>query len=239
MAHVLTSEEKEILYRGLPKWPQMYTTGIPVTAEQAKEIIRRTDYFFSSPFAGGNDRAFDKKWHSRFGMPDRDDYNAWSQMEAQYHKLWEYISTDYVNNSWISSSFIGGPHGWCSPTGAIGYTDNVGKHPGGDQVYEDWVKIAKAFPFLKIGVTLMDKEDCEEDKLPVISLAISNGEVTVHDPQVVNVHEGHPIPKRWDMDQAMMNIAFDSRNREHGLSTEWLEDYEKHAKKIQRFFIMT
>ena len=42
-------------YPGLPKWPQMYTTGLPVAIEQAKEIIRRTDSYFTSPRHAGNE----------------------------------------------------------------------------------------------------------------------------------------------------------------------------------------
>lgn len=40
---------ENLLDRGLPKWPQMLVTGASVTKEQALEIIRRTDSFFSSP----------------------------------------------------------------------------------------------------------------------------------------------------------------------------------------------
>lgn len=40
--------EQEILYRYLGYYPRMFVTGVPVTQEQAKEIIRRTDRFFDS-----------------------------------------------------------------------------------------------------------------------------------------------------------------------------------------------
>lgn len=49
----------------LPKWPQMIVTGKPVTIDQAKEIIFRTDSFLTSSdeFAGGNNREFNE-WYS-------------------------------------------------------------------------------------------------------------------------------------------------------------------------------
>lgn len=42
------------------KWPQMLTTGEKLTVDQAKEIIRRTDDFFSSlsEFSSGNDHNY-------------------------------------------------------------------------------------------------------------------------------------------------------------------------------------
>jgi hypothetical protein len=44
----------------LPKWPQMIVTGKPVTVENAKDIIFRTDSFLTSSdeFSGGNNKEF-------------------------------------------------------------------------------------------------------------------------------------------------------------------------------------
>ena len=56
-----------LLDRGLPKWPQMLVTGASVTKEQALEIIRRTDSFFSYPH--GNDHAFVEEAVRLVGFP--------------------------------------------------------------------------------------------------------------------------------------------------------------------------
>ena len=44
----------------LPKWPHMVVWGTPVTQEQAKDIIFRTDAFLThmSSYAGGNNHAW-------------------------------------------------------------------------------------------------------------------------------------------------------------------------------------
>ena len=41
------------MHAGLPKWPQMLVTGTTLPAEQALEIIRRTDHFFLG-YSGNN-----------------------------------------------------------------------------------------------------------------------------------------------------------------------------------------
>jgi hypothetical protein len=49
LSSITVKEDVTLLDRGLPKWPQMRVEGVPVTLEQAKEIIRRTDTFFTPP----------------------------------------------------------------------------------------------------------------------------------------------------------------------------------------------
>lgn len=87
------------------------------------------------------------------------------------------IETEYVCNSWFSSPFIGGPHGWIHPDGTIGFTDNVGKWPSVRSIYEDWKKIAKAYPQLEIKVTLMNGESCDDCTSPVVTMEIKNGKI--------------------------------------------------------------
>ena len=50
---------EELMSAGLPKWPQMLVTGTTLPAEQALEIIRRTDHFFLG--YSGNDHDFISK----------------------------------------------------------------------------------------------------------------------------------------------------------------------------------
>ena len=66
--------------RYLPKWPLMYTTGKPVTQEQAKEIIRRTDTFFIG--YSGNNRAYNQRVRRLLGMPP-----GFSDHDEKWEKL--------------------------------------------------------------------------------------------------------------------------------------------------------
>lgn len=93
------------------------------------------------------------------------------------HKDIGYISDEYIYNSWFSSCFIFGPHGWMNPDGTIGYIDNIGKWPDVESVYNYWVKIAKEYPMLKIRITLMNGEGCEDNIEPVVTMKVANGKV--------------------------------------------------------------
>jgi len=124
----------ELMSRGLPKWPQHYVTGVPVTVEQAKEIIRRTDTFFEGGGYGGNNHKFNRRIRTLLGMPPdfmdepkkqetpEETAAYWvrrDQMHQAFRERWRPVSTEYVHNSWVSCAFIGGPHGWCHPDGQI------------------------------------------------------------------------------------------------------------------------
>jgi len=204
-----------LLNRSLPKWPQMVVTGKKLSLEQALEIIRRTDSFFS--YQSGNNHAFikdaqivlgmpikkesyDKEFKNRDGSPNYDSYrkyyDQYSEESDNWKERWECIETEYVKNDWISSSFVFGPHGWCNPDGTISYNDNVGKWPSIQEIYDEWTLLAKEFPFLYVGVTLMSGESSEEDTYPVVSMKIENGIVTLVDPKIENVHEKHDIENK-------------------------------------------
>jgi len=235
---------QEITDRDLPKWPQMLTTGRPISEEQAKEIIRRTDSFFCKGY-DGNDHAFNRWVRETVGMPpsyqdyDRKDMPPIEDvraMEQDFLQRWKCVDTHYVNNSWVSSAFISGPHGWCHPDGSIGFIDNVGKWPSIQSVAIDWCMIAETFPFLDIGVTLMSGEDCEVedgDCEPVISFKIEGDTVIAVDPKTVDVHGGHPGATRGNaFDHLPKEEAWIARlNRgngaEQGLPTQWIIEWGK------------
>lgn len=177
----------------LTKWPQMIVTGTAVSEQQALEIIRRTDDFFV--WQTGNNRDYIEEAVRILRMPqnsiDGDDktfQEYWTSVK-EWEEKWGLIKTMYVTNSWVSCSFAGGPHGWCHPDGNIGYTDNVGKWPSVEEVYNEWTRIAKEFPFLELEVTLMSGESYDELTEPVVSMLIRNGLVEMVDPKERNLHE--------------------------------------------------
>ena len=242
---------QELMDRGLSKWPQMYTTGTPVTVEQAKEIIRRTDTFFRYGWSG-NERKFNTRVKKMLGIPNDDeiDYQdpkrveklnvIWREQEA-WQSAWGVIHTEYVFNSWIASSYVGGPHGWCHPDGTIGFIDNVGKWPSVEQIFDEWQTLAKEFPFIDIGVTLMNGEYCENRIEKVVSMVIKNGEVKLVDPTKEDVHAGHPAPTRSAMnpnnetDEAFWVKKIGSRsseNMEFALTMDWINEWAQLAKQL-------
>lgn len=243
----MTSEEA-LLSCELPKWPKMYVTGNPVTIAQAKEIIRRTDTFFTHGYSGNN-HEYNRWVRKRLKMPmdwldlpsglsqeERIKQSRKLQTEqTKFRKRWNVLSTNYVHNSWISCAFIGGPHGWCHPDGTIGFEDNVGKWPAPITVYEDWKLLAKEFPFVDVGVTLFSAENIEPDCLPVVSFSVKNGRVAVVDPATNNVHASHPkgFRRAGAAGNAMLVFmgGFGSTSREQGLPDSWIEEWAlQHTK---------
>lgn len=229
-------DEKELLSLDLPKWPQMKVTGTPVTREQALEIIRRTDSFFIGH--DGNDHAYNKRLRERLGMTDDDytkqltfqQYEDRDQKNQEWLRQWGYVQTDYVHNSWISAAFIFGPYGWCHPNGTISFEDNVGKWPSTTTIFNDWTVLAKEFPFVKAGVTLMSGEESQET-VPVVSFVVHEGQVRVVDPAKEDVHAGHTWVRRGGSIESAAWGLF-APGREHGLKEDALQVFEKKAFEL-------
>lgn len=226
----------------LNKWPQMLVTGKPVTVEQAKDIIFRTDEFLTDPyeFSGGNARQFNQAYREQAGltliMETRKYDNGREYTMPDYDKLSAIkeqlgiVSTNYVTNDWASCSFIGGPHGWCHPDGTIGFSDNVGKWPSIEEIVEDWQRIATAFPYLDLHVTLMDGESCEDGTTAVINIRVLNGAVSVEKPNE-RVHDGVGVVTEDQLVQGFLEaLRANTHSRELGLPMSW---YTEFAEKVR------
>lgn len=229
-----------VIDRGLPKWPQMRVEGVPVTIEQAKEIIRRTDRYFTNPdHAGNND-----KWRDRaqrmLRIPSCDRYPDGTFMETkdlveawgfhqQWLTKWGYIGTEYVHNNWLASSYIYGPYGWCHPDGTIRYMDNVGKWPDGRSIYDDWKKLAIEFPFLNLICVLMSGEQCEDDTVPIMGFRVLDGVVTGFDPaESLTAEEiaGLKISRNFDEEHILSRVSnSNDRSYENGVPWSWIEEW--------------
>lgn len=173
------------------KWPQMLVSGTPVTTKQALEIIRRTDTFFQKDYNGNNRRWI--AWvKETVGFPKDSDLRESDSILDCFRKQelwrtrWGIVDTSYVNNSWVSTSFIGGPHGWCHPDGTIYFDDNVGKWPDMEAIVSDWKTLAEAFPFLDLRVALHNHESCEDC---IVGHGCIGGQILVKDGKVISLEE--------------------------------------------------
>lgn len=193
--------QQEFFDLDLPKWPALLVVGKPVTREQAMEIILRTDdLYFSS-----NDHSFNKLLNEYFyDIEVTDEYYGGENKaiakklnieENDYKSIWNYkdqknseiksLNLEYLQNSRIVSSWIGGAHGWCHWDGNIGTSNyNIGKWPSVEQVYIDWIQIAEAFPFLELTSQLQNSEVGDDDTIavPVVEFRIKNGKVEMINP---------------------------------------------------------
>ena len=165
----------------LPKWPQMIVRGLPVSKEQADDIIIRTDIFWRHHGSNGNNHDFERAVCAAVGVP-RVEYNNPNQDWGQNYQDWDqfyatidYCSTNYVHNDWISCCFAGGPHGWCHPDGTILFNDNVGKWPVAADILADWQLIARKWPFLDLEVAVMSGESCEDQRECLMVITVKDG----------------------------------------------------------------
>ena len=238
----MTNQDINKLANGsLPKWPQMLVTGKQVTVEQAKEIIFRTDEFLTdaSTYSGGNARNFNAAYRKRAGLDllqfertarDGHTYTSfdWDKQRELCERL-NIIRTNYVENSWASCSYAGGPHGWCSPAGVISYSDNVGKWPSIGEIIDDWTKIAQAFPYLDLHVTLMSGESCEDDTEAAINIRVVDGSAFAQPPD----ESVHAIPERRDMLESFIELMNPTGGeREIGLPIDWYDEFAARVKAV-------
>ena len=192
----------------LPKWPECRVKGETVTRDQAAEIIIRTQSFYFCT----NDKQFEREL---FYCLEVDYVNKWPHydFDEKQKKAEEYhcLDLEYLENARIVSSFIGGPNGWINWNGIVQQTGkNIGKWPDVQTVYEEWVKIAEAFPFLNLTCQLFDGEGCEENTKPVIEFQVKDGKVEMSLP-VSPVFDGI---KNDVIEGYLLN--FSNLNRERG-----------------------
>lgn len=223
--------DNNLLHRGLPKWSNMVVTGERITEDQALEIIRRTDSFIDWP--SGNNHQFIKKAKEILNLKDSgefQDHREYFEWKKKFNENWGYIGDklEYIQNRWISNSWIGGAYGWCHPNGEIKHNANIGKYPSVEEVLNEWIIIAETFPFLNIGITLMNGEDCEDDTEAVVSMLIKNGEVELIDPHKFDVHKGHEkdqIDAIGNFVNSYGKVYSDGRTRENGIPLDVIEKW--------------
>jgi hypothetical protein len=203
-------KKEEFFKIGLPKWPGLLVKGEKVTEEQAAEIILRTsgriscnDHGFSNAVqcliydVQNND---EPDYYDKVNGLIREKLGLEKDSPEVWNKIWEYrsnreseigiLETSDLGNRRICSSWIGGTHGWCDWDGTISACNyNIGKWPDIESVYDEWVEIAKAFPFLDLKCQLLNHEQCSPEMSdnpgPVIEFRVKNGKVKMSIPTKV------------------------------------------------------
>jgi len=218
---------EEFFKIGLPKWPQMIVSGKPVTVEQAKDIIFRTDSFLLEhyEYSGGNNHKFNEDYRQKSCLALFHDSFKNEEMWNKEEELDEnlgFVRTNYVTNDWASCAYIDGPHGWCSPTGIISYSDNIGKWPSVKEVLSDWNKLATAFPYLNLNVTIMSGEHCEDAIIPLINIRVIDGGACLMNPDL-SVHQKIESHNRGSLLER-------NEDSELGLPSDWYNEFAINVK---------
>lgn len=203
---------------GLPKWPALLVTGKRVTLDQAIEINFRT----ASSWWSTNDKEFLEFIAESIGA-SIEGY-GYLNFTQEMREKWGHLSLEYLCNSNIVSSYIGGPHGWCSWDGHIfANSYNIGKYPSVVEVHSEWEQIAKAFPFLSLRCQLLDGESSEDgDRKALVEYVIEDGKVEAFVPE-----DPTPMVANVGLDFNMVAALFNSRLREHGTEQQFTERYNR------------
>jgi hypothetical protein len=197
----------------LSKWPRLLVWGETITPEQAKVVIlKTTNWYFSS-----NSKNYEKTLYKLIGINSRENlYDHVSYFQAENGIL----DLQYLDNNWILSCWMGGPHGWCNPDGTIfSNTFNIGKWPEFEEVLEEWELIAKTFPFLKLNAQLVNNEG--EDDKPEVGFILGGGKVKVYKPEqkIVPVGDCEFDLTRF-LEREEDTVTYSS---EAGVSLEWVK----------------
>lgn len=170
------------------KWPALVVVGQPVTPDQAAEILVRTASWPLSTNAHSHDRLFNGlagyEGYS-YDRPVEDDipWQVRIQKNNAASKALRILPLHYLLNYRLTSSWIGGPYGWCAWSGHIGCcTHNIGKWPSVEEVTQEWEVIAAAFPFLELRAQVFSGENGEEGTRPTAEWVVSGGKVVCGPP---------------------------------------------------------
>lgn len=213
----------QILERGLPKWACMLVKGEKITPEQAAEVLIRTN----STYLSTNNRSMEKQVYEILGARcetrthtrnDGSKYTTETYHTDEMEQRFQMLDLTWIHNSRILSAWIGGPNGWCDWEGNIAMADkNLGKYPSGESIYNDWVKVAEAFPFLDLRAQILPCESTEALEagpglMPTMEFRVKNGEVTVMEPIDLCA-----FPRSPDISNLTAALVTGTANREFGL----------------------
>lgn len=223
-----------------PKYPVMTVSGVAVSRDLAREIIRRIDVTFQGYGPPTNDEYWKDEFHRRLRMPrwspeDTDPLSSEKTRTAfeAWRRDWAVIPLDYTYTDWVSSACGDGPSGWIHPSGRIGYEDHVAsKNPTPEELVAEWRLIADTFPQLSLAVWFSTVSGgVSEDPGPLMQLQVRDGcVVVVPRDQTVNTENHDPVLRGpWrPSDNEMLRDPRWAR----GCPESWIDEWEKKAQEI-------
>lgn len=220
------------------KWPAILITGEKVTEEQAIDIVIRTDEAVVNPcmFTFGNNHDFGKRWAESIDVDyDSNDY----KLKDSMLKCINFVYLEYLQNRLLGSCWVGGSSSWIWEDGSIFKFSNIGKWPSTEEVVNELNRIAQAFPYLKLKVTLFDDEvqsdfyvngqkiaDADYEAVldkALCSFTVENGAVTYHDEPFKDHFSYEMIPLSFNKENLSISECY--------VSHEFLEKLREETVK--------
>ena len=225
-------QKDKLLSKELCKYPIMLVVGNPITKEQAYELIIRT----SSLYYSTNDAEWEEslneviygfkvrmfqygvfKSHLGFTEEGNELYDAIYKYQKTISADLKILDLCYVTNCYkIATQYYYGPYGWCDWDGKIFSSHfSIGvKYPTCGEIYDEWVTIAEAFPFLDLKCQLVNYDyDGVYEKHPTIQFNIKGGKVKFSEPRKFITNIINRLP-----------VDFNDRNHERGCTIEVFKD---------------
>lgn len=200
--------------RTLGKWPRLLVAGAPVTAEQADEVLIRTNCWHLAT----NDRDFEKVVAELAGISIGDHGMVDWRSVRRFEQRHQVLDLRYLQNSRVCSAWVGGAHGWLEWDGTVGCsTWNIGRWPEASRVTRDWMLIAQAFPFLELTAQLVADEGAAD--VPAVQWRVHDGHVDLDAAPTEFIRPTQEI----DLRDAVTSISRGDPFRERGVGRERLE----------------
>lgn len=192
------------------KWVPARIVGPNVTETQALDYVLRTDRSLIGD-GFGNDRAFQGDLEKLIGNPfsgDRDDWRQRMLWQDRFAAALGHVRLQYMGSQWVSSAYVGGPHGVVSPKGEVRFAMNFGKWPHVEDVESDIAAISAAFPWLSFDLWLWDNssEDVLHATDPTHAWSLNHG--TWHRTPTDGACAGRSVPMASSIEVDVMRIAF-------------------------------
>lgn len=213
------ARQSDVLKVYLPKWPAMTVVGRPLMdpAQVAEVMVRTTNWLHSC-----NSKDWEAKVWRLLGREQPLKYgDEWAAVQ-EVHETYKVLPLEYLDNSRIRSSWIGGPHGWLDWSGNVRCNNyNIGKWPSAVEVLNEWQLIAKTFPFLDLRCQLWSVEagtaGNEEEGRPVVEFVVRNGKARACAPK-----KSLPFPTWAFEETGVRNIGL--RDMGQGCTEETLRE---------------
>lgn len=220
---IITKEIEE----KIPKWPQFLITGNSVTIEQAKDIIFKTETFFTNvgEYSGGNNHEFNAKYRNDSNLiAIQNDWSKESILRDSLGTLCHKIT--YIDNDFAVSMHINGPNGWCHPDGKIWNNQNSGdKYPSADELLSECELIAQAFPYLDFTLTVMSMPADNEKSIPLFNIEVKEGAANFAEPDLSR-HQTAGTPNAAGYAKGFVKQITEFLDRPgEGLPPEWIDEF--------------
>ena len=161
------------------------------------------------------------------------------QISEKWADEMQIVYTEYVYNSHLSSAYIGGPTGWVSINGNISVDGhNYGKWPSVEAIVKDWTNLVTAFPYLDVVCSLFNGESCEDHTIPVCTIVIRNGKVTVCEPDLSLHDRNKEVRAEGVVTAEMLNLIAGLQSgrytHEQGWPKAWIEEFAAKSRRAMQ-----